>query len=60
MPKPRHIDPPVEFCVSMPKSVYDALQAKLHSEILGKVPSGQRSKVITHLVRNWLIQGELQ
>lgn len=54
MPKPKHIDPPVEFCVSLPQSIFDKMQEELHSDILGKVPSGLRSKVIGHLVREWL------
>jgi hypothetical protein len=54
MPRPKHIDPPVEFVVSMPKSIFDEMQTKLHSEAVNRVPTGLRSKVIAQLVRNWM------
>ena len=55
MPKGRtsHYDPPVEFTISLPRSLYTSFQQSL-TAASGKVPYGLRSKVLQKLIQDYL------
>ena len=54
MPRPRKIDRPRSFHVSLPESVLEAVAAELHSPLEGCVPKGAYTNLFTNLAKNWL------
>ena len=54
MPRPRKLDRPHRFEVSIPESLWTKLNVELYSEVEGKVPHGALSKLTTVLIANWL------
>ena len=48
-------DPPVEWRVNVPRSVADAIDARLQDPVTGRLAFGGRARLITRLLRQHLI-----
>ena len=54
MPMPLKVDRPLRLEVRIPTSVHTKVLSELHSEIEGRVPHGELSKLVTYLMSEWL------
>jgi hypothetical protein len=50
MPRPKHVDRPIDKKISIPESVVAEIDLELFSEIEGKVPHGAWARLINELL----------
>lgn len=54
MARLKKLDASKRLEVQIPTSVYSKVQLELYSELEGKVPFGEMSRVVTDLLTQWL------
>ena len=54
MPRTKKIDRCIQCNFRIPTSIVAKVEIELHSDLIGKVPAGAKSDLITQLLRNWL------
>jgi hypothetical protein len=54
MPRAKKIDHCIQCNFRIPTSIVAKMEIELHSELIGRVPAGAKSDLITQLLRDWL------
>ncbi|UOF77856.1 hypothetical protein [Bacteriophage sp.] len=51
MPRPKHIDRPIEAKVNIPSSLFTQVQLQLYSDLEQRVPYGAFSRYVVELIK---------